>query len=101
MALPFRFWQDAFHDNFVIQWQPESLQTMKVSISHPRVYLIDFETAVEFPAGCPLTERVSVGLPFAEKYTRPHAPEFASGNAYDPFKLDVWQLVYSFCKFKV
>ena len=53
---------------------------MKVSISHPRVYLIDFETAVEFPAGCPLTERVSVSLPFTEKYTRPHAPEFASGN---------------------
>ena len=101
MAIHFRFFQDAFHDNFVIQWHPESLQTMKVSISHPRVYLIDFETAVQFPAGCPLTERVSVGLPFAEKYTRPHAPEFASGNAYDPFKLDVWQLGYSFCKFKV
>jgi hypothetical protein len=74
---------------------------MKVSISRPRVYLIDFETAVQFPAGCPLTERVSVGFPFAEKYSRPHAPEFASGKAYNPFKLDVWQLGYSFSDFKV
>jgi hypothetical protein len=97
--------QDAFHDNFVMQWHPESLRTMKVSISRPRVYLIDFETAVQFPAGRPLTERVSVGYPITfageENYARPHAPEFASGEAYSPFKLDVWQLGYSFSGFKV
>ena len=74
---------------------------MKVSISRPRVYLIDFETAVQFPSGCPLTECVSVGFPVAEKYARPHAPEFASGKAYNPFKLDVWQLGISFSHFKV
>ena len=76
---------------------------MKVSISRPRVYLIDFETSVQFPAECPLIERVSVGLPVAieEKYSRPHAPEFASGKAYCPFKLDVWQLGNSFSDFKV
>ena len=74
---------------------------MKVSISHPRVYLIDFETAVQFPAGCPLTERVSVGFPVAEMYARPHAPEFASGKPYSPFKLDIWQLGTSFSGFKV
>ena len=74
---------------------------MKVSISRPRVYLIDFETAVQFSAGCPSIERVSVGYPFAEKYARPHAPEFASGKAYSPFKLDVWQLGHSFSDFKV
>jgi hypothetical protein len=64
---------------------------MKVSISRPRVYLIDFETAVQFPAGCPSIERVSMGLPVTviETYSRPHAPEFASGKAYGPFKLDV------------
>ena len=95
------FLQDAFHDNFVVQWHPESLRTMKVSISRPRVYLIDFETAVQFPEGCPLFERVSVGFPVAEKYARPHAPELASGKAYCPFKLDVWQLGYSLLKFKV
>ena len=76
---------------------------MKVSISRPRVYLIDFETAVQFPADCPSIERVSVGLPVAgaEDYARPHAPEFASGEAYCPFKLDVWQLGSSFSGFKV
>jgi hypothetical protein len=97
--------QDAFHDNFVAQWHPESLRTMKVSISRPRVYLIDFENAVQFPAECPSIDRVSVGLPvpdaLAEKYARPHAPEFASGKAYCPFKLDVWQLGNSFSDFKV
>ena len=98
------FLQDAFHDNFVIQWHPESLRTMKVSVSRPRVYLIDFETAVQFPAGCPSIERVSVGFPVnvtEEQYARPHAPEFASGKAYSPFKLDVWQLGKSLCDFKV
>ena len=101
--LPLWFSQDAFHDNFVAQWHPESLRDMKVSISHPRVYLIDFETAVQFPVECPSSERVSVGLPVpvAEEYARPHAPEFASGEAYCPFKLDVWQLGKSFSGFKV
>jgi hypothetical protein len=97
--------QDAFHDNFVIQWHPESLRTMKVSISRPRVYLIDFkfETAVQFPAACPLIECVSVGFPveYVEEYARPHAPELASGKAYSPFKLDIWQLGSSFSNFKV
>ena len=93
--------QDAFHDNFVVQWHPESLRTMKISISRPRVYLIDFETAVQFSAGCPSIERVSVGYPVTENYSRPCAPELASGKAYNPFKLDVWQLGNSFSGFKV
>ena len=74
---------------------------MKVSLSRPRLYLIDFETAVQFPAECPLTERVSVGLPFTEEYTRPLAPELVSGEAYCSFKLDVWQLGTSLTNFKV
>ena len=51
----------------------------------------------------PLNERVSVGLPFAdaESYTRAHAPEFASGKAYCPFKLDIWQLGSSMSGFQV
>jgi hypothetical protein len=95
--------QDAFYDNFVVQWHPESLRMMKVSISRPRVYIIDFETAVQFPTGCPSIERVSVGYPVTEKdtYSRPCAPELASGQAYCPFKLDVWQLGISFSGFKV
>ena len=99
--------QDAFRDNFVIQWYPESLHAMKTSFTRPRVYLIDFEIAIQFPAECPEIERVSIGLPLGgsftvpEKYARPHAPEFASGKAYCPFKLDVWQLGISFSDFKV
>ena len=93
--------QDAFHDNFVIQWHPESLRTMNVSISRLRVYLIDFETAVQFPAGCSSIERVSVGYPVTGNYARPCAPELSSGEAYCPFKLDVWQLGSCFSDFKV
>ena len=99
--------QDAFRDNFVIQWHPESLRTMKISFTRPRVYLIDFEVAIQFPSECPETERLSMGLPLGgsftnpEKYARPHAPECAPGMAYSPFKLDVWQLGISFTDFKV
>ena len=80
---------------------------MKISFTRPRVYLIDFEVAIQFPADCPDSERVSIGLPLGgsfpepEYYARPHAPEFASGIAYNPFKLDVWQLGNSFSDFKV
>jgi hypothetical protein len=99
--------QDAFRDNFVIQWHPESLRTKKFSFTRPRVYLIDFEVAIQFPAECPESERVSIGFPLGgsfteqEHYARRHAPEFASGFAYSPFKLDVWQLGISFSNFKV
>ena len=102
-----RYCQDAFRDNFVVQWHPESLRTMKVSFTRPRVYLIDFEVAVQFPIECPETERLSIGLPLGgsftdpEQYARPHAPECASGIPYSPFKLDVWQLGISFSDFKV
>ena len=100
------YFQDAFRDNFVIQWHPESLHTMKICFTRPRVYLIDFEVAIQFPAECPATERLSIGLPFGgsfadpKNYARRHAPEFASGTSYNPFKLDVWQLGISFSDFK-
>ena len=105
--IPIRCFQDAFRDNFVVQWHPESLRTMKVSFTRPRIYLIDFEVAVQFPMECPETERLSIGLPLGgsftdpEQYARPHAPECASGIPYSPFKLDVWQLGISFSDFKV
>ncbi|TFK31896.1 hypothetical protein BDQ12DRAFT_744414, partial [Crucibulum laeve] len=41
--------RDAFLDNFLIQWNPEFLLTMKMSLSCPWVYLIDFKFAIEFP----------------------------------------------------
>jgi hypothetical protein len=84
------------------------LYTTKISFTRPRVYLIDFEVAIQFPAECPEYERVSTGLPLGgsfsgepENYARRHAPEFASGIPYSPFKLDVWQLGISFSDFKV
>jgi serine/threonine protein kinase len=95
--------QDAFHDNFLVQWHPESLTRKEISPSRPRVYLTDFEAAVEFQSQCSLEERLCTGLPVADSfpignYCRPHAPEFVSGKPYNPFKLDVWQVGVSFLK---
>ncbi|KAG5351424.1 hypothetical protein C0989_006534 [Termitomyces sp. Mn162] len=98
---------DAFIDNFVVQWHPESLTAKKISISRPRVYLIDFELAIQFSEDCPVENRVCVGLPFGgsflspEMYMRQCPPEVESGRPYDPFKLDVWQLASSLHEFKV
>jgi hypothetical protein len=37
---------------------PDSLRTMKISFTRPRVYLIDFEVAIQFPPECLESERV-------------------------------------------
>jgi len=81
---------------------------MTISSTRPRVYLTDFEVAVEFPLECPLSEQVCTGLTIngsvpVEKYCRHHAPEFVSHKPYNPFKLDVWQVGVSFslAQFKV
>ncbi|KAL1705496.1 hypothetical protein EV121DRAFT_203544 [Schizophyllum commune] len=97
--------RDAFKYNFLMQFYPESLLTRMVPIARPRVYLIDFETAIEFPADCPSSERLCVGLPCinsisdADKYMPPRIPEMDTGEPYDPFKLDVWQLATSLLDF--
>ncbi|KAF9538438.1 hypothetical protein CPC08DRAFT_717565 [Agrocybe pediades] len=102
--------RDAFQDNFLVQWQPESLSTNKISPSRPRVYLIDFETAISFPSHYKESECLVTGLPLtgslnddANAYARPPAPECISGSPYSPFKLDVWQLgqSLSFMKTKI
>ena len=49
-AFPLHCFKDAFRDNFVIQWHPESTKNF---FTHPRGYLIDFEVAIQFPAECP------------------------------------------------
>ncbi|PIL24527.1 hypothetical protein GSI_14283 [Ganoderma sinense ZZ0214-1] len=97
--------RDAFKDNFVIQWVPESLSVDYDSpISKPRVYVIDFELAIRFPLGSPKEERVCVGRPSGGSLPgpsgRPMPPEVLSGEPYDPFKLDVWQLGDSLSDFK-
>ncbi|KAI9069072.1 hypothetical protein FKP32DRAFT_1560428 [Trametes sanguinea] len=97
--------RDAFRDNFLVQWHPESMSPKQLTVTRPRVILNDFETAVRFDEDVPLPEMVCVGLPLSEsfiasKYTRPVPAEVASGRPYDPFKLDVWQFAQSFSNLK-
>lgn len=92
--------QDLCKSNYVVQWHPESLETMRVPLCRPRVFLIDFEMAYEFPPHIPAAQRLLVGTPI-EDYRRPIPPEIASGEPYDPFKADVWQLAESFSDFRV
>ncbi|THV00294.1 hypothetical protein K435DRAFT_657502, partial [Dendrothele bispora CBS 962.96] len=85
--------RDAFVDNFLVQWQPESLLMQRVSHSRPRVYLTDFETAIQFSEA---EEAVCHWLPVGESieydsYGRPCPEDVLSGSGYDPFSLDVWQ----------
>jgi hypothetical protein len=90
--------KDAFRSNFLVQWHPESYLAGTVSATKPRVYLIDFEVAVQFPAECPSPERLCTGVPCGgsmmdpKEYRRPRIPEMLSDIPYDPFKLDVWQI---------
>ena len=92
--------QDLCKNNYLVQWHPESLATMRVPLSRPRVFITDFEMAREFPLDAAPNDRLLVGPPL-EGYQRPLAPEVASGLPYDPFKNDIWQLAESFSDFKV
>lgn len=83
----------------MVQWHPESLAVMQVPTCRPRVFIIDFETAHEFPLDTPEEERRLTGPPW-DDYLRDFAPEIALGP-YDPFKVDVWQLPHSLSDFKV
>ncbi|TRM60614.1 hypothetical protein BD626DRAFT_549594 [Schizophyllum amplum] len=82
--------RDAFKTNFLVQFWPESLITGVVP-------------AVRFPEDCPPSDRVCTGLPLAgsitDGYRRNLIPEMLSGEPYDPFKLDVWQLATSLVDF--
>ncbi|GJE86788.1 kinase-like domain-containing protein [Phanerochaete sordida] len=97
--------QDAFKSNFMVEWMPESLRSTDLQVSRPRVYIIDLETAVEFPEACPLHERrcarlkLPLGVP-PEEYARPVPPEILDGQPFDPFKVDVWQFGTGFSSFK-
>jgi len=83
------------------------MRSMTIPVSRPRVYLIDFEVAVEFPPDCPPEECVCTGYPSGgsfsepEMYSRPPAPEMTTSEPYSPFKTDVWQLGISFADFRV
>ncbi|KAH9830782.1 kinase-like domain-containing protein [Rhodofomes roseus] len=91
--------RDLCKSNYLVQWHPESLSTMRVPLCRPRAFLTDFETAHEFPPDMPTEERLLSGLP-VEDYQRPVPPEMDSGALYDPFKADVWQFAESFSDVK-
>jgi len=76
----------------MIEWCPESMKEGR-AVTQPRVYLIDFECAVEFPEDSLESERLCVGVPFPkEMYIRKLPEEVKDGVPYDPFRLDMWQL---------
>ena len=77
---------------------------MTIPSRRPRVWLIDFETAIEFPEDCPWEECLVTGPPTGGSVTsneRDCPAEVLSGKPYDPFKLDVWQFGYSIRSYKV
>ncbi|KAK7676488.1 hypothetical protein QCA50_005304 [Cerrena zonata] len=92
--------RDADRSNFVVDYHPESLRTMTVATSRPRVHIIDFEVSVMFPEDLPLEDCVCVGVPvggsIGDKWRRPAPPEVSSGQPYSAFKQDVWQFGYCF-----
>ncbi len=80
--------QDLFLSNFLLEWHPNTLDpnVKRRGFTRPRVYLIDFETAVDFPEDSRPEERVVTGYPFPlDSYGRPVAPEFQVSDTYDPF----------------
>lgn len=77
-------------DNFLLEWSPQSL--LGQNWTRPRVYLIDFETAVHFSSDVRTSDRLTSGLPFPDAtYQRKRAPELLSSEPYCPFQLDMWQ----------
>ena len=62
----------------------------------PRVYLIDFETAIEFPPDSLPANRLCSELPVpADLYRRKRPDELTHEPLlYCPFRLDVWQFGY-------
>ncbi|TFK87222.1 hypothetical protein K466DRAFT_586559 [Polyporus arcularius HHB13444] len=93
---------DVCKENFLVQFFPESLKAGKVSLYRPRVVLIDFESAVQFPLDTPVAEQVVTGPPRGtwKTYGRKCPPEVYTGTPYDPYKSDVWQLGRSLRDFR-
>ncbi|KAJ3005118.1 hypothetical protein NUW54_g4486 [Trametes sanguinea] len=87
--------RDTDKSNFMVQWYPESLANMQVPLTRPRVYLNDFEFALDF---CNPFATTEVQPP--DSFQREVAPEVRSSKPYDPFKADVWQFGSSFADFQ-
>ncbi|KAJ3798282.1 hypothetical protein GGU11DRAFT_744465 [Lentinula aff. detonsa] len=88
--------RDAFIHNYLVQWDPESLKHQLVRLTRPRLYLIDFETALCFPEDSLYDDCTCTGLPFGDinDYALPTPPGVAEGKSYNAFYLDFWQLCY-------
>ncbi|KIM39635.1 hypothetical protein M413DRAFT_447109 [Hebeloma cylindrosporum] len=91
--------RDLFFGNFVIDLVPRSMKGR--SWMRPRVYMIDFETAIEFPTDTPM---VCGDFPFpahaAHLYQRPKPDELTHDPLlYCPLRLDVWQFGHDLVKY--
>ncbi|KAK7029803.1 kinase-like domain-containing protein [Favolaschia claudopus] len=85
--------QDLFINNFLCEYLPCSLAERHAM--PPRVFLIDFESAVDFPADSRPEDRLVDSHFFGDTFTRAKAPEtLRKGVPFDPFALDIWQLGY-------
>ncbi|KAG7442452.1 uncharacterized protein BT62DRAFT_383539 [Guyanagaster necrorhizus] len=89
-----------FLTKFILEWYPQSSK-YKV-FTRPRMYIIDFETAIQFSSD--EKERVTNTFPVSNRswYRRPLAPELEIPDVtYCPFRLDVWQISTDILRFKV
>ncbi|KAF8901325.1 hypothetical protein CPB84DRAFT_968469 [Gymnopilus junonius] len=83
--------RDLFASNIMIEWCPESIKEGR-AITRPRVYLIDFETAVEFPEDLAESDLLCVGIPIEKEFYARKLPDEVKEDApYNPFLLDIWQ----------
>ncbi|KAH9478304.1 hypothetical protein JR316_0008757 [Psilocybe cubensis] len=84
--------RDLYLTNFMVEWMPESL-SKRTTVARPRVYMIDFETAVDFPPDSLEADRVCTTFHRdLDQFGRYIAPELRTKEPYCPFKLDMWQL---------
>jgi len=62
----------------------------------PRVYMIDFETAVEFAPNASPENRLCNDLPLPDDQYRRQRPDELTLDTllYCPFRLDIWQFGY-------
>ncbi|KAK0451275.1 uncharacterized protein EV420DRAFT_1646367 [Desarmillaria tabescens] len=93
--------QDLFLTNFIMEWYPQSHNYK--AFTGPWVYIIDFETAIQFLSDEKLEHVTSTfSVPDRSWYERPLAPELEIPDAVCcPFRLDVWQIAMDILWFKV
>lgn len=87
-------------DNFLIEFRPNSLASNSETV--PRVFLIDFESAISFGADSLPEDRLVTSHYFGDSLARRLAPEqMQKGVPFDPFALDIWQLAKQMLMFRV